>query len=116
MTYSLAWALPINRRVGDRNGWIYAGSLRRGDLCAMICQSLLDLLWGLHLDFFRRTLAATLTGRRVAGSRMSLSLSSVEVLDDSLVVLLDDILGYALHAEDLDVEALPVWERILDGG
>lgn len=36
-------------------------------------------------------------------------------MDDALVVLLENVVGDTLHAEDLDVEALAVGERILDG-
>jgi hypothetical protein len=45
---------------------------------------------------------------------LPLGLRRVEVLDDALVVLLDNVLGDTLHAEDLDVKALPVRECILD--
>jgi len=37
-------------------------------------------------------------------------------LDDALVVLLYHILRDALHAEDLDVQALAVRQGILDAG
>jgi hypothetical protein len=38
----------------------------------------------------------------------------VEVLDDAVSVLLEDLGRYALHAEDLDLEALAVRESIID--
>jgi hypothetical protein len=45
---------------------------------------------------------------------LPLGLCRVEVLDDALIVLLHNVVGDTLHAKDLDVEALPVWKRILD--
>lgn len=45
---------------------------------------------------------------------MPFGLCGVEVLDDALVVLLYDLLGDTLHAENLDIEPLPAGKRILD--
>jgi hypothetical protein len=41
-------------------------------------------------------------------------LGGIKVLDDALVVLLHNVFGHTLHAEDLDVQPLPIGERILD--
>jgi hypothetical protein len=56
-----------------------------------------------------------LSGRRIAGSGVPLGLFLVEVLYDSLIMLLNDVLRNTLHAEDLNVETLSIWERIFDG-
>lgn len=80
----------------------------------MLGQSLLQLLRSLRLELLGRRLAHVLARGRVAGGGVALCLRGVEVLDDALVVLLHDILGDTFHAEDLDVEALPVCECILD--
>jgi hypothetical protein len=45
---------------------------------------------------------------------MSLGLGRVEILNDSLVVLLDDILRNTFHTEDFDIQTLPVGKRIFD--
>lgn len=45
---------------------------------------------------------------------MALGLCCVEVCDDALVVLLDNVVGDTLHAEDLNVEPLSVGQRVLD--
>jgi len=85
--------------------------LLRGYPRPVLGQPLLDLLGGLDLDLLGRALGAR---RRVTGGGVALGLGGVEVLDDALVVLLQDVLGDALHAEDLDVQPLPVGQRVLD--
>lgn len=80
----------------------------------MVGQPLLQLLGGLDLDLLCGSLATSLAGRRVAGSGVALGLCCVEVCDDALVVLLDNVVGDALHAEDLNVEPLSVGQRVLD--
>lgn len=52
--------------------------------------------------------------RRVSSRGMTVGLVLVELLDDALVVLLNNVLGNALHAEDFDVQSLAVRERILN--
>lgn len=77
----------------------------------MVCQPPLDLVGSLHLDLLGRPLD---TLGRVTGHGVALGLCRVEVLDDPLVVLLQDVLGDTLHAEDLRVQALSVRQRVFD--
>ena len=88
-----------------------AAGLLRSDSRPVLGQPLLDLLRGLDLDLLGRALGAR---RWIARRGVALGLGGVEVLDDALVVLLQDVLGDALHAEDLDVQPLPVGQRVLD--
>ena len=90
-----------------------AGSLLGSDARAMLSQTGLDFFRGLDADLLGRVLAA-LAGRGVTGGGKAVGLGLVEVLDDALVVLLDDILGDALNAEDLDLEALAVRQGVLN--
>ena len=99
---------------GGRDTARGGGLLRRG-LCAVLGQALLELFWRLELELLGGALAARQPSRRVACRSLPFGLRGVEVLDDALVVLLENVLGDTLHAEDLDVEALAVGERILDG-
>lgn len=80
---------------------------------AMFCQSLLDVVGGLDLELLGWALRI-LTRGRVTGGSISFRLRLVEVLNNSLVVLLDDILRDTLHTKDLDVESLSVGQRIFD--
>lgn len=88
-------------------------ALLRGYPGSMLGQTFLDVIWGLSLELLGGPLVV-LAGRRVACGGEPLGLRLIEVLYDSLVVLLDDIFGNALHAEDFDVEALSVRECIFD--
>jgi len=109
-TYSSCGAIRLRHLrccpVGSRG-------LLRGKLGAMLGEALLELLGRLVLDFLGRPLHGMPAGRISRGGG-ALSLGLVKVLDDALVVLLQDVLGDALHAEDLDVEAGAVGQGVLD--
>lgn len=115
-TYNLRWTWAIGWGNNWEGGAICDRFLLSGNLCAMLCQPLLDLLGSLDLDLLGRTLSTGQPPWWISSSSLSLRLGCVEVLDDALVMLLDDVLRDALHAEDLDVESLPVSQSILDAG
>lgn len=109
----MGWALAVEGRSGGR-GAVRGRSLLGGDLGAVLGQPLLQLLGSLVLDLLGGPLDARLAPWRVARRSLPLGLGGVEVLDDALVVLLEDLLGDALHAEDLDIKPLAAGERVLD--
>lgn len=111
-TYTLARTLTIGGR--SAGATVCAPGLLGGEPRPVVGQSLLDLVGGLHLDLLHRPLDSRQARLGVAGGRVSLRLLGIVVLDDALVVLLDDFLRDTLHAEDLDVETLPVREGILN--
>src|SRR5689334_22432431 len=71
-TYALSRALPIGRR--RYNGAIRGSCFLCGHLCAMVCQSLLDLFRCLNLYFLRGALLSRLTRWGIARCGMALSL------------------------------------------
>lgn len=81
-------------------------------------QASLEILLRLDLGLLglRRATSGRGTGGRVAGGGAAFSLLLVELLKDALLVGLHDIFGDAFHAEDLEVEALAVGQRILNLG
>ena len=84
-----------------------------GNTRAMLSQTLLDLFGSLDLDLLRGSLRV-LARWRVTSGGVSVGLSLVEVLDNALVVLLNYLLGNALHTKNLNVETLTVRQSILN--
>lgn len=80
----------------------------------MVRQPLLQLLGSFDLDLLGGSLATSLSRRGVARGGMALGLCCIKVCDDALVVLLDNVVGDTLHAEDLNVEPLTVGQRVLN--
>lgn len=72
-----------------------------------------QLFFCLHLDLLPCVLAS-LAGQRIARSDSAVLLRLVKVLDDAVAMLVEYVLGDALHAENLHVEALAVGEGIFD--
>lgn len=91
---------------------IDAGGLCSSDARAVLGETGLELAWCLNLDLLLRRLAVA--GYRVAGGDATVLLGLVEVLHDAVAVLVEDLVRDTLHAEDLDIKALAVGQRILD--
>jgi hypothetical protein len=75
-------------------------------------KSLFELSRRLKLRFFR--LSTSCTRSLVARSLSPFGFSLVEVLKDALRVCLHDIVRYAFHPENLNVEACAIWQGIVD--
>lgn len=93
------------RAIRARNG--HTCLLRRSELG----QPFKQLLLGLSLDLFP---SHCLSRSRVARRYASIFLGLVEVLNDSIAVLVECFLGNTLHAENFDLEALSVRKGIVD--
>lgn len=100
------------RRENGRSVGICASGPCGGDAGAVFCETRLELAGSLHLDLLLRRLSVA--RYRVAGRDAPVLLGLVEVLDDAVAVLLEDLVRDALHAKDLNVEALSVRQRVFD--
>lgn len=80
-------------------------------VCSEFGQSLQDFIRCLHLNLLS---GHGLARRRVTGGHASILLGLIEVLDDSLAVLVQGLLGNTFHTEDFNFETLAVGEGIFD--
>ena len=69
----------------------------------VFCQALLQIGRRLKLGFLGCT--STPSGSKVACGSPALSFSLGELLQDTLIVTLGDVVRNTLHAEDLDIQA-----------
>ena len=78
-------------------------------------QTSLDIGDALNFGFFGRIWTLAILGI-VARSRLSLGLSLMEIGQDTLIVLLRNVIWDTFHAEDLDVKPGSVGQGIIDCG
>lgn len=84
----------------------------RFPLSSVLGKSLEQFFCRLNLDLLSRVLG--LAGRRISSRDSAIFLRLVKVLNDSVSVLLENLLWNTLHAKNLDLESLPVGKCILD--
>jgi hypothetical protein len=77
-------------------------------------QPLLQVGRRFELRFLGLPTSTACTRALVACRGASFGLSLIELLNDALVVGLKHVLGYPLHAENLNVQRSAVAERIID--
>jgi len=104
---AVAGAEPVRQDRRAIGIWVPNGA-PGPNLVAECFQPGLEVRVILDLVLLRGARAVLLAGRGISRGRAPVRLRLVVVLDDALVVLLYHILRDALHAEDLDVQALAV--------
>ena len=79
----------------------------------MLGQTRLELFRSLHLALLR--VGLSLARRRVTSQSPAVSLLLEELVEDTLLVRLDELVGDAHHAEDFRLDILAAFDGVVDG-